>query len=263
MKTAGTVQELWRYPVKSMAGEQIAEAFVGFAGVYGDRCVAFADPTARPGCPYLTASRKQEMLLFRPVFRHPERAARPPHLGDSTAMSPGLTPRNGDPGDLDLDIRTPSGDLLSVDDPGLVRLLGRDADGADSIRAVRSDRALTDCRPVSLISTQTIRAVESESGITLDRRRFRANIYVELAAKGGFAEDEMIGHRVRIGRDVVLFVLERDPRCKILSLDPATSEHNPDVLRTVARNHSACAGVYCAVLVEGIITKSDTLTLLD
>jgi uncharacterized protein len=263
MTGVGIVEELWRYPVKSMAGERLAEAFIGFAGVYGDRCAAFMDAAAAPGSPYLTASGKQEMLLYRPVFRHPERAARPPHLAESTSLGPGLTPRNGDPGDLDMDVRTPSGDMIALDDPGLVTLLGRSIDGPGSIRLVRSDRALTDCRPVSLVSTQTTRTVESETGITLDRRRFRANIYVTLTGAEGFAEDRMVGHRVRIGETAVVAVLERDPRCKILSLDPDTAQHNPEVLRTVARNHSACAGVYCAVLVEGVIVQGDALTLLD
>ena len=58
-------------------------------------------------------------------------------------------------------------------------------------------------------------------------------------------------------------VLERDPRCKMISLDPDTGEHNPEVLRKVAQAHGAFAGVYCAVLVEGILAKSDSIELLD
>jgi len=58
-------------------------------------------------------------------------------------------------------------------------------------------------------------------------------------------------------------VLERDPRCKMISLDPDTGEHNPTILRKVAQSHGACAGVYCAVLIEGIVTKSDSIELLD
>ena len=135
--------------------------------------------------------------------------------------------------------------------------------GENQLTLVRSDRALTDCRPVSLISLQTIRQIEAESGIPLDKRRFRANIYLNLATDCGFAEDELVGRRLRIGSHAVIMVLERDPRCKMISLDPDTGEHNPDVLREVAKAHDAFAGVYCAVLVEGILKTGDSIELAD
>jgi uncharacterized protein YcbX len=128
---------------------------------------------------------------------------------------------------------------------------------------VRSDRALTDCRPVSLISLQTIRQVEAELGIPIDNRRFRANVYLDLASNDGFAEDELVGRRARIGAKAEIAILERDPRCKMISLDPDTAEHNPEVLRKVAKAHANLAGVYCAVLVEGVLTKGDSINLLD
>ena len=58
-------------------------------------------------------------------------------------------------------------------------------------------------------------------------------------------------------------VLERDPRCKMISLDPDTGEHRPEVFRKVAQAHGNFAGVYCAVLVEGMLTESDSIELLD
>jgi hypothetical protein len=263
MTEIGTVREVWRYPVKSMRGETMNEAFMGFSGIYGDRCAAYIRQDGKAGFPYLSASAQEQMLRYQPVFRHPERAVLPPHLAESAGMEPGLTPLNGDPDDLSMDIVTPSGTRFDPSDVELVAMLRQGIHGEPALRLVRSDRALTDCRPVSLISMRTVETVGSDSGIPMDRRRFRANVYVDLAANRGFAEDELIGRRIRIGRRGVLSVLERDPRCKILSLDPDTSAHSPEVLRSVARSHSACAGVYCAVLVEGIIAKGDTLTLLD
>jgi uncharacterized protein YcbX len=58
-------------------------------------------------------------------------------------------------------------------------------------------------------------------------------------------------------------VLERDPRCKLISLDPDTGEHDPAFLRKVAQAHEAFAGVYCAVLVEGVVSKGDSIELID
>ena len=262
MKSLGTVESVWRYPVKSMRGEALREAFMGFSGIYGDRCFAFKNSAARKGFPYLNATAQPEMLRYSPQFRFPERAAKPPNLLEAMRIAPGVTPANGDPDDLLLDVATPSGAVVAVDDPAFVAMLGEGLPGENHLTLVRSDRALTDCRPVSLISLQTIRQVEEESGIPLDKRRLRANVYVDLAAGGGFAEDQWVGRKLRIGPRAEIAVLERDPRCKMISLDPDTGEHNPEVLRTVVRAHANLAGVYCAVLVEGLLTQGDSIELL-
>jgi uncharacterized protein len=261
--TVGTVESLWRYPIKSMSGEALNEAFMGFSGFYGDRCVAFKNLSARKGFPYLSATAQEQMLRYRPQFRYPERAAKPPNLIEAMSIAPGVTPANAEPNDLDLDVVTPSGAVLAIDDPALREMLVEGLRGENHLTLVRSDRALTDCRPVSLISLQTIERVETEVGITIDKRRFRSNVYFNLASGDGFAEDELVGRKLRIGSKAEIMVLERDPRCKIISLDPDTAAHNPEVFRKVAQGHDACAGVYCAVLVEGLLTKGDSIELLD
>jgi uncharacterized protein YcbX len=246
-----------------MSGEAMAEAFMGFSGIYGDRCYAFKNSAARKGFPYLNANVQQQMLRYRPQFRYPERAMRPPNLTEAMKIAPGVTPANAEPDDLILDVLTPSGAVVAVDDPALIEMLVEGLRGENHLTLVRSDRALTDCRPVSLISLQTVREVEAELGFSVDKRRFRANVYLNLASGYGFAEDELVGRRLRIGSSAVIMVLERDPRCKMISLDPDTGEHNPKVFRKVAQAHDAFAGVYCAVLVEGILMKGDSIVLLD
>jgi uncharacterized protein len=261
--TIGTVESLWRYPVKSMSGEAMIEAFMGFSGFYGDRCCAFKNSSARKGFPYLSATVQQQILRYRPQFRYPERAVKPPNLTEAMSIAPGVNPANAEPNDLILDVITPSGAVVAADDPALIEMLVEGLHGENHLTLVRSDRALTDCRPVSLISLQTIRQVEAELGIPIDKRRFRANVYLNLASDYGFAEDELVGRKLRIGSSAVIMVLDRDPRCKMISLNPDTGVHNPEVLRKVAQAHDAFAGVYCAVLVEGILTKSDSIELLD
>jgi uncharacterized protein YcbX len=259
----GTVDSLWRYPVKSMRGETLTDAFMGFSGFFGDRCYAFKNSSARKGFPYLNATVQPQMLRFRPRFRYPERAAKPPNLTEAMSIAPGVTPANAEADDLIMDVETPSGAVVSLEDPALAEMLVEGLRGENRLTLVRSDRAITDCRPISLISLQTIRQVEAESGIPLDQRRFRANVYLDLASGSGFAEDEIVGRKLAIGPSAVVLVLERDPRCKMISLDPDTGEHNPEVFRRVAQGHGACAGVYCAVLVEGMLTKGDSIELLD
>ena len=66
---------------------------------------------------------------------------------------------------------------------------------------------MTDCRPISLFSLQTARQLGEEVGAVLDKRRFRANVYLDLGDPGGFSENELVGRKVRIGSKVVISFL--------------------------------------------------------
>jgi len=263
MAALGAVESLWRYPVKSMRGEEMTEVFMGFSGIYGDRCFAFKSSAARKGFPYLNASLQQEMVMYRPQFRYPERASKPPNLDEARTIAPGANPASGEWSDLTIDVITPSGAVVPIEDPALIEMLGKGIDKRNLLTLVRSDRALTDCRPVSLMSMQTVRHFESEMGMAVDKRRFRMNIYVDLPSRSGFSEDTFVGHKLRVGSQAVITVLERDPRCKMISLDPTTGDHNPNVLRKAVELHDSFVGVYCAVLVEGCISKGDPIEMLD
>lgn len=263
MTTIGSVESLWRYPVKSMRGAELPEVFLGFSGIHGDRCYAFRNSAARKGFPYLNANVQPQMLTYQPQFRYPERAFQPPNLIEADSIAPGVTPANPDAEDMLLDIVLPSGEIIPVDDPELLKRLGEGIGEKNQLKLVRSDRALTDCRPLSLISLQTIQQIETELSMPVDKRRFRANIYFDFtSANSGFAEDQFVGRRLRIGSKATIMVLELDPRCKLISLDPDTGKHTPEVLRNVVQSHDNFAGVYCAVLVEGILKKGDAIELL-
>ena len=263
MNTVGNVESIWRYPIKSMGGESLAEAFIGYAGVYGDRMYAFLNSAAPKGFPYFTGRERQQMLLYRPRFRDAELARKPPNQFEAESLGPGLTPAYPDREKLVVDVETPAGDFLAADDATLRAMLaGEKADPA-SLSLARSDRAITDCRPVSLISLRTIEQIGEEVRTALDKRRFRANIYAQLTANDGFSEDGFIGRRLRIGTRAIVAVLERDSRCKMIGIDPETAQENSEIPRKVARYHGGNAGVYCAVLTEGIVRPCDPIVLLD
>lgn len=261
MTVVGHVESLWRYPVKSMAGERLDEAFVGYAGVFGDRHCAFINAAAPAGFPFYTGRAKASMLLYKPRFRDAALAVRPSNQQAAEKLGPGITPLYPALDQLAIDVTTPGGEVLAVDHPDLLAMLASDAVAADKLSLIRSDRALTDCRPVSLISTKTISQLGDEVDDTLDPRRFRANIYADLGLAGGFAEDRFVGKQLQIGERAVIAVLDRDPRCKMISIDPETAEENPEVLRTVAKQHDNKAGVYCAVLTEGTVRQGDAIVL--
>ena len=122
---------------------------------------------------------------------------------------------------------------------------------------------MIDCRPVSLFSIQTARRLGDELGIDLDKRRFRANIFLDLASTVGFSEDGFVGRRLRIGSKAIVSILERDPRCVMITIDPDTGQRNPAILGKVAKAHEGKAGVYAAVLVEGLVRAGDDIEVLD
>jgi uncharacterized protein YcbX len=263
MSVVGQIESLWRYPVKSMRGEELEEAFVGFSGVYGDRLFAFRSSACPQGFPYLTGREQSQMLLHRPRFRDPDKAARPPNQAEAEALAPGLNPLFADAADLAVEVETPSGEVLRIDDPALTRRLTERMGDGHHLTLMRSERAMTDCRPISLFSIQTVRQLGEEIGAALDKRRFRANVYLDLGSAPGFAEDGFVGQRLRLGAKVVIAILERDPRCKMITLDPDTAEPSGAILRQVSRAHDGMAGVYGAVLVEGMVRPGDEIALMS
>jgi uncharacterized protein len=263
----GKVESLWRYPVKSMRGEQLPALYLGFAGVFGDRRYAIRDSVAPKGFPYLTAREQHEMLLYRPIYRCPDRSRAPVNVLEAEAIPLGATPLPPDPAQMLLDIRTPVGKLLAIDDPALLELLRSGLRRGHELSLIRSDAPLTDCRPISLLSTQTVEWLGNGLGGQLDKRRFRANLYLNLGKIGnrgtGFGEDLLIGRTLGVGPRVVIQILDRDPRCKLITLDPETAATNINVMKHVFRENKGHAGVYAAVLVEGMVSEGDGVRILD
>jgi uncharacterized protein YcbX len=263
MSIIGTVESLWRYPVKSMRGEELDEMFAGYAGVYGDRLFAFESSASPRAFPYLTGREQREMLRYRPRFRQPDKAARPVNLTEAESAPPGVNPLSARPAELMIDVETPDGKTIAIDDPELIDMLRAGIDTKHELTLLRSDKSMTDCRPLSIFAVQSAKKLGEETGITVDKRRFRANVYLDLTSADGFAENEFVGRSLRLGSKVVVSVLERDPRCMMITLDPDTAEKSPAILKAVAQAHEGMAGVYGAVLAEGMIRKGDPVELLN
>jgi uncharacterized protein len=263
MSIVATVESLWRYPVKSMRGEELDEMFAGYSGVYGDRLFAFKSSASPKGFPYLTGREQRQMLRYRPRFRQPEKAGRPINLTEAESMPPGVNPVSAEPAELMVEVETPTGETVAIDDPKLIDMLRKGIEEQHHLSLMRSERAMTDCRPISIFSLQSARRLAEETGIPMDKRRFRANVYVDLASAEGFAENEFVGRSLRIGPKVVVTILERDPRCMMITLDPDTGEKTPAILKKVAQAHDGMAGVYGAVMVEGMLHKGDSVELLN
>ena len=263
MSIIGTVESLWRYPVKSMRGEELDELFAGYAGVYADRLFAFESSASPKGFPFFTGREKRQMIRYRPHFRDPAKAAQPVNWAEAEKMPPGANPLSANAAELMIDVETPDGKTLAIDDPALIDNLRAGIAEKHELTLLRSDKAITDCRPLSIFAVQSAKKLGEETGIAVDKRRVRANIYLDLTSSEGFAEDEFVGRSMRLGPKVVVSIVERDPRCMMITLDPDTAEKTPALLKTVAQAHKGMAGVYGAVLAEGMLRKGDQVELLD
>lgn len=243
MGKIGKIVSVWRYPVKGMRGEELEEGFASFAGFYGDRLYAFYSSKAPAGFPYHTAREQEDLLLYRPKFRSADPARKPPNLAEAEAMAPGITPMFADREALALDVVCPDGRSLPLESEEILDEVRQSRDDGADVSLVYSERALTDCRPVSIFNVATAEQLGEEIAAPLDIRRFRANLYIELDPSKGFAENELVGHTIKIGDKLVLSILEKDPRCKMIGLDPETGENDPRLLRHLTTAHGGKAGL--------------------
>ncbi len=258
----GQIESIWRYPVKSMRGEKLEEGFLSYAGVYGDRVHAFHNAAAGDRFPYLTARQQARMVLYQPRFLDEAAAARPVNLKAAEGGAIGVTPQFADRAGFAVEVTAPDGRRFAIDDPALIADLKAGLPVDDPISVLHSVRALTDCRPISLFSRQTVKQIGDEAGMELDQRRFRANLYADFDSGGGFAENALLGRTLRIGPKAVVSVVELDPRCKMITLDPETGEAAPNILRRLTEAHQNLAGLYCAVLVEGTVRPGDAIEVM-
>lgn len=230
---AGRVVGLWRYPVKSMAAEALAEVDVSWHGLAGDRRWAFIRSDApRSGFPWFTLRQRADLNHYRPSFVEPERPDKSPTV-----------------------VRTPSGAVLEVTDQALAAEL--DPTG---IRAIKQDRGIFDTFPLSLVTTQTLSALGEMVGDRLDVSRFRPNLLVEATDAAPFQEDHWVGRVLQIG-GLRMRIDQRDGRCVVITIDPATTVRTPEILRTVARERQGCLGVYGSTVAPGRVSIGDVVVV--
>jgi uncharacterized protein YcbX len=258
MEHIGTLETVCRYPVKSMAGEKIEEAFVGFSGLMGDRAFAFVREPGPSGFPWLTGREQEDLILYRPRFVHAA-ATLPRDVEKSFSMGPGVFAAYPEPAAFAASVTTPGGQTWSVDSAELKAELEQKSGQKVHLRF--SDRNHWDCRPVSLFGNASAVALGKELDMSMDRRRFRANLYADWNGGQAFREDELIGQTLAVGERLRLAVLERDPRCKMITLDPDTGTQDSKVLKHLTKTRGGTIGVYAAVLVEGVVRTGDPIAV--
>jgi uncharacterized protein YcbX len=111
-----------------------------------------------------------------------------------------------------------------------------------------------DDSPVLVVNLASLAAFGLEAGVPIDRRRFRANLYLD----GLEPEEELLwlGRRVRAG-DAELEVIKRCDRCVVITRDPDTTTASPELLRILTDTHETCMGLYCGVVRPGRVAVGD------
>lgn len=234
--SAGTVAELWRYPVKSMGGEVCAALNIESRGVRGDRMWAVVDAEGRLGSGKNTRRfRRVEGLLNCsaqldgdvPVVTLPGR--RVVRAGDETT------------------------------DQALREVLQRD----DLSLCVETAVPHHDAAPLHLLTDASIAAVRQlVDDAPVDVRRFRPNIVIDTQASAGFVEDAWIGRRIRIG-EVVVEVTEGTERCVMTNADQPGLARSHQVLKQISHRNDLDLGVYATVVQPGVVRRGDAVTLHD
>jgi len=244
----GHVEALFRYPVKSMAGEQLEASELGWHGLEGDRRLALRRTEDRSGFPWLSASKLPDLVLFTPQRR------------DDDA-----------PGNLPTHVRTPDGRELPVFSDELAAEIAR-RHGAP-VQMTQLKHGIFDEAAISLIASATVREISQLAAQPPDVRRFRPNILVRLLRPLPFQEDDWVGGILSFGqadrapRDSAasdapaIAVTLRDVRCSMLNLGPDSARPAPEILKTVVRIHDNTAGVYATVTRPGRLSVGQPIFL--
>jgi uncharacterized protein YcbX len=243
----GRVSAIFRYPVKSMAGELLDVARLSWHGIEGDRRLAFRRLTDKRGFPWLSASQLPQLLLYKPVRL------------DSNASS-----KSGEL--LPTHVRTPDGNEYELRSNELREEVSSRY-GSD-VELMNLKHGIFDEACVSVISLGTVHGVAKESGRGVDLcdlRRFRPNVVIETNSAEPFAEDEWVGRTLMFGEGhsgAAVRITMRDERCVMVNFDPDTAERDSEVMKTVVRLNGNYAGVYGTVVRAGELRVGQVVTLV-
>lgn len=275
MELVGHVQALWRYPVKSMLGEQLQRLEVEARGVVGDRGYALWDPQTQRVASAKNPRHWADLLAYSARYLEEPRSGVPlPPVEVRGPLAGADVPPIG----------------LRSDDPALVvRLaerLGRSVALLDQAPAGASldqywpavegrafqnvtnelllpEGTFFDACPIHAISTATLAALRRlQPELDFAVERFRPNLLIEpTGALAGFVEESWEGGTLAIGEQLVLRVDGGCPRCVITTLAQGSLPESLEILRATARHNRVTAGIRLSVVQPGPLAVGDPVRL--
>ena len=280
-QVSGSVESLWRYPVKSMAGEELEASDVTARGLLGDRAYALVDSADGKVATAKNPRKWPRLFEFRAAFADSPRAG---------AALPAVR------------ITLPDGTALNSEQPDVDAALSRTLDRQVRVQAAErgeqetvestfpnpwtanSEEYWPDMEGLDFRDTVTdfelptgtffdIGVVHVLTRATLDRlgelypqgqmaiRRFRPNIVIDTPDAAGFVENDWVGRTLHVGEQVQLSVTEPCPRCVMITLPQGDLPKDTGILRTAAQHNGIHVGVYASVLRGGQVRRGDRITM--
>ncbi len=267
----GSVVALWRYPVKSMMGEEVNALHVTPRGVLGDRAYALVDAEDGKVVSAKNPRKWPGLFDFRAAFIEPPGAQGP--VGPVRITLPDGRPVTSRDEDVDALLSAALGRRVSLQaaPPAAPQLeeYWPEIEGLDHQDTVTDEAMLAetflDGAPVHLLTTTTLDSLRRACPEgRFEVRRFRPNMVLRLESPASdFPEDDWLGRTLRVGAEVRLRVERPCPRCVMTTLAQADLPSDPDILRTAAKLHKADVGAYASVLSGGTVRRGDAVSLED
>jgi uncharacterized protein len=283
MANVGTITAIWRYPVKSMLGEELDASAVTEQGLLGDRAYALVDVETGKVASAKNPKHWPNLFQCHAALTEPPESVRelPPVR---ITLPDGATVTSDDPGVDDalsgvvgrrvtLERTAPAEPVLEEywpDMEGLSPEGHRDTVTDERMSTAAPPGTFFDLAPLGVLTTATLdRLRELYPQGRFDVRRFRMNLVVQVDAEG-FVENDWIGHTVAVGDGVSLPVILADPRCVMTTLAQGDLPKDPGILRTAAQYNRVeipgsgrypCVGVYATVAAGGRVRRGDPVAL--
>jgi len=235
----GEIEAIFRYPVKSMRGEPLEDATLGWHGLDGDRRLAFRRLDERGGFPWLTAGKLPDLVLFTPQRRE-----------------------DGNGEGLPTHVLTPDAEEMPVFADALASEVGRRY--GSSVQMMHLRHGVFDDGSISVITSDTVREIGRLAGTNADVRRFRPNIVVRSTRTVPFEENEWLGGVLMFGEGndaPAVTVTMRDARCAMVNIDPDRGSLSPEILKAIVRGNQNNAGIYGTVTRVGKLAVGQTVVL--
>lgn len=287
MAIVGTIKEIWRYPVKSMAGEQLASSMVGLKGLLGDRGWALRDEQAKE---IRGAKKMPQLMLCSSTYLEEPTETHMPSI--SMRLADGTTLKSNDPDanarlsamlgrTVTLWPRQPEGDTEhyrrgAPDNPDMMlelrELFGRTPDEPIPDLSVFPKEIFEftsplgtyfDAFPLHLLTTASLNTMSQRNpAAQWNPRRFRPNFVIETNPdQQGLVEIDWCGRSLKIG-GLALQCNLPTPRCVMTTQAQAELAKDPSVLRTIVRDADQNLGVYGVIQTPGRVMVGDTVELI-
>jgi len=292
-EAVGTVRGLWRFPVKSMLGEELDLVDLTEGGIVGDRAYAIVDKETGKIASAKHAKVWPDLLKCRAAFvEEPRRGNDVPAARIELADGTSVLSDDANVDEVlshffgrDVELSSAADNGYTIDqyhpdeenydpdghrDEVVEAALGAAFFNERGLPSAVPEDSFFDLYPLSVLTTASLdRLGELEPESSFDLRRFRMNVIVDTPA-GGFVENDWVGHSLAIGDDVRVGVALPDPRCCMPSLAQDGIERDPQVLKALAKHNRIdvagslypCAGVYAVAEATGTIHTNDRVSLV-